>query len=46
MKTQFSEIFLEARFGKILNTKLAPKIMLIISKLFKIIAPQIFTTFT
>jgi hypothetical protein len=44
MKTQFSEIFLEAQFRKILNTKLAPKIMLIISKLFKIIAPQIFTT--
>jgi hypothetical protein len=44
MKTQFSAIFLEAQFGKILNTKLAPKIMLIISKLFKAITPQIFTT--
>jgi hypothetical protein len=43
MKTQFSEIFLEARFGKILNTKLAPKIMLIISKSFRVIAQQIFT---
>jgi hypothetical protein len=38
MITHFSEIFLEARFGEILNTKLAPKIMLIISKLFKVIA--------
>jgi hypothetical protein len=41
MKTQFSAIFLEAQFGKILNTKLALKIMLIISKLFKVIAPHI-----
>jgi hypothetical protein len=46
MKTKFSKIFLEAQFGKILNTKLASKIMLIISKLFKVIASQIFTTFT
>jgi hypothetical protein len=46
MKTQFFEIFLEARFGKTLNTKLAPKIMLLISKLFKVIAQQIFTTLT
>jgi hypothetical protein len=35
----FSEIFLEAKFEKILNTKLAQKIMLLISKLFKGIAP-------
>jgi hypothetical protein len=44
MKTQFSEIFLKAKFGKILNTKLAPKIMLIISTSFRVIAQQIFTT--
>jgi hypothetical protein len=39
-------MFLKAKFWEILNTKLAPKIMLIISKVFKVIAPQIFTTFT
>jgi hypothetical protein len=44
MQTHFSEIFLKAKFGEILNTKLAPKIMLIISKLFRVIAQQIFTT--
>jgi hypothetical protein len=44
MQTHFSEIFLNAKFGEILNTKLAPKIMLIISKSFRVIAQQIFTT--
>jgi hypothetical protein len=39
-------MFLKAKFGEIFNIKLAPKIMLLISKLFKVIAPQIFTTFT
>jgi hypothetical protein len=38
MKTHFSRIFLEAKFGKILNTKVAPKIMLISSKPFRVIA--------
>jgi hypothetical protein len=31
-----AKLALEAQFKKILNTKLAPKIMLIISKLFKL----------
>jgi hypothetical protein len=31
----FSRIFLKAKFGEILNTKVAPKIMLINSRLFK-----------
>jgi hypothetical protein len=42
MKAHFSEIFLKAKFGEILNTKIAPKIMLINSKSFRVIAQQIF----
>jgi hypothetical protein len=41
MKTHFSRIFLKAKFGQILNTKVAPKIMLINSRLFKIKAKQV-----
>jgi hypothetical protein len=44
MKTYFSGIFLKAKFGEILNTKIAPKIMLVNSKSFRVIAQQIFTT--
>jgi hypothetical protein len=40
MKTHSSEIFLKAKFGEILNTKIAPKIMLINSKPFRVIAQQ------
>jgi hypothetical protein len=43
MKTHFSRIILKIKFGEILNTKVAPKIMLISSKSFKVIAQQIFT---
>jgi hypothetical protein len=44
MKTYFSRIILNTKFGEILNTKVAPKIMLINSKSFRVIAQQIFTT--
>jgi hypothetical protein len=41
IKNPFSRIFLKAKIGEILNTKVAPKIMLINSRLSKIVAKQV-----
>jgi hypothetical protein len=44
IKNLFSRIFLKAKFGEILNTKVVPKIMLNNSRLFKIVAKHVSLT--
>jgi hypothetical protein len=44
LKTHFSKIFLKTKFGEILNTKVAPKIMLNNSRWFEIIVKHVLLT--